>query len=107
MKKTFISGILFTSLMFAPTTQTKANDFCDVIDSTAETIMSARQSGVPMQHIITVYKENLDDISAVKEIILDAYSVPQYRVRENKRNAITEFRNKWYHGCLQSDFKGE
>ena len=71
-----------------------AHEVCSDFSSFAETVMTNRQSNIPMQAMMGTTESEL-----LRSVIADAYSQPRWSVPENRQNAIHEFRDKWYLGC--------
>lgn len=78
------------------------SDFCKVIDDLSKSIMSNRQTGMAMVDSMQIANKIEDDQmkDLVQAIVNDAYAEPRYSVEENQEKAITDFRNKMYHACI-------
>lgn len=70
---------------------------CAVISNFAETIMDARQKGVPIKDLM----ENSGDNQITAGIIRQAYYAPLWNSSEFKKQAVTEFSNDWYKSCMK------
>lgn len=70
-------------------------DYCEMVFKTAETTMSARQEGVSLAELFPKTKSELG-----QEMLLNAYSEPQYYTEEHKYDAEREFANRYYLDCL-------
>lgn len=80
------------------------SELCKVVDDLSRSIMSNRQSGVPMVDSMQIANNIEDDQvkDLVRAIVNDAYAEPRFSVEENQDKAITDFRNKMYHGCINN-----
>ena len=93
-----ITLLLLTAFISFPV---QAQDgLCSSFSSYTGSVMSARQGGVGIQTIIDVTKGTEIEGSAMA-IISDAYSVPIYSLKENKKLAVNEFTTKYYLICLE------
>lgn len=75
---------------------------CEVVDDLAKSIMTSRQAGTPMVENMRIADNNEDEQARalIKAIVSDAYAEPRYNTEENQDKAVTDFRNKMYHGCM-------
>ena len=78
------------------------SEFCKVIDDLSKSIMLNRQAGIAMADSMQVANsiEDTQMKGLVQAIVNDAYTEPRYSVEENQEKAVTDFRNKMYHGCI-------
>jgi hypothetical protein len=104
MKKVFLTLIMIVGSV----TTAQANDaLCAAHASTAATIMSARQEGVPMADMLNILK---GDFSAhtkdlYKKIIINAYSSPRFEIEKNQKKIIDDFRDKVHVDCLKDNLE--
>ena len=71
---------------------------CEEIERLSRAIMDARQAGVALVKVTEVMKG-----SALKPIVIDAYTRPLWSVDENKERAVNEFANSIYLICLKGE----
>lgn len=85
-------------------TASQIDSLCLSTGNLAESIMSARQSGVSISTVMTTVTSGIDDenvASVARNIILSAYEEPMFSFQENKDNAIRKFRNNQEAVCYQ------
>ena len=101
MKKTIFALSLMTAAVIgcAPANAgfSTPHKRCTVISNFAETIMDARQKGVPIKDLM----EKSGDNQITAGIIRQAYDAPLWGSSEFKKQAVTEFSNDWYKSCMQ------
>ena len=72
---------------------------CDSTGQLAESIMTARQSGVPlnkaMEQVIKIYPK-------ADQLLLDAYKQPIWNIKKNQDRAIADFKNNTLIICYGS-----
>lgn len=77
------------------------SDLCKQIDGAAETVMKARQQGVP---IAEIYKSTEKADSYVQGLFRmtakEAYSKPRFSSEEYQQKAVDDFRNEMFMACL-------
>ncbi|MBD8492988.1 hypothetical protein IFR09_11185 [Pseudomonas syringae] len=76
---------------------------CEILDGMAEAAMMSRQAGMPM---IEMYK-NADKAgpaiaNIAKPVIAQAYRQPRYPDEKSRAAAVTDFRDKFFQGCLSN-----
>ena len=91
MKK-LLAGLLLT----LSTTVNAAT--CEEIEALASSIMTARQSGVPLKQVIAI----ADGQDYIKRVAMVAYGITNYSTDEYKTKAIEEFADEVYLICLKS-----
>lgn len=111
MKYVITVIILFVFTLLVQADEEEPN-YCLSIESTAGTIMEARQVGVPMAKVMkhTHPKTGDDKIDEgvekiMKAMVMDAYKRPRFSSKEYQQNAILDFRNEWYLSCLEANDK--
>ena len=72
--------------------------FCKTFSQTAESLMSARQNGVPMSKAMEIAGDN----PLMKAMVSDAYDRPAFSMEENKLKTIREFGDTAYSICWKS-----
>lgn len=84
---------------------------CRSFMTTAEIIMSSRQSGVSLSDSLMILDRNFTNPEsaakreAVKQIVLAAYQEPYYHTDEMKDVSINEFAALHYMACLELNRK--
>lgn len=71
---------------------------CDTPTKLANSIMIARQIGVPMQEIMAAFPG--DPTTLYIAIVTEAYAVPAFQGQEYRDRAIAEFTDKTYLECV-------
>lgn len=77
------------ALTLAASPLTAETDVCAQAGSLAAKIMEARQVGVPVSAVISIFED--DNMTA---IILAAYQTPRFSSDEYQQRAIADFRNE-------------
>ena len=70
---------------------------CEQIETTARTIMNARQAGVPLKSVIKI----IDSNEVMKQIVIQAYDSSKYETDSYKKSAVEKFANEYYVSCLK------
>ena len=103
MKKIILSLSLMAS---APAVaNTSGNDtYCNQLATTAETLMDARQQGVPMSTAIGIVNKVKDkDLrGTMRNMVMQAYEAHRYMTAEVQQITIGNFRDEWHLACLRS-----
>ena len=94
--KSLVMGAAFVAAVEA--TASDANETCMTYYEFAETVMSGRQSGVPMPDMMAV----VEGEEVLVSIIRAAYRQPRMNVEENQQRYITDFANETYAECLEA-----
>ena len=79
-------------------------DLCAEVSEIAETIMERRQEGVSMQKMMDIIAYGTGSKGATnitETLIMKAYEIPRYRVKDNRERAVQEFKNRWYLACVK------
>ena len=78
-------------------------DNCNKVAQLSESIMSARQKGVPAERAYMVFskEENPTARDAYMALVTQAYEVPRFQTDENKRNAVSDFKDKTLVSCMR------
>ena len=97
MNKLVCATVITVMVSFTNTTLASDMEFCKGLASLANTVMSARQSGVPM----TTQVEIANGDSLVIDMIKQAYHHPKFGSDEYQKKAATEFSNMWFMACLE------
>lgn len=96
----------YTILAMAMMSNVAIADVCESYADLAETIMELRQRDVPADQLINTITNNVDDeraVSITKALVIDAYTDAAYNTEAYRNKAISQFRNKYYIGCLSSE----
>lgn len=90
---------IITAAIIAMATSAQAQeDPCPAFGGLAETMMIARQSGLPMSQMMELAGE--EDI--FRRMVIDAYDRPRYGTEEIQRLEIQDFRNEIEMDCYRS-----
>lgn len=103
MKKLFF-GLLIVCALVAPTNAYAVS--CEVLETLARSIMTARQDGVSMKSMVETATEgnpNEGTVKGTKMMITDAFNTPRYNSFEYRDKAINEFANKYYRVCVEGE----
>ncbi|GAB3099823.1 hypothetical protein G8770_03680 [Aestuariicella hydrocarbonica] len=87
-----------------PTAAIAADDWkttCKMVESTATTIMKARQNGAALSNLMEI----ADDSKFIEQVAIMAYDQPQYSTPENQKNAVSKFANELYLACIKETRK--
>ncbi|WP_151979751.1 hypothetical protein [Acinetobacter guerrae] len=82
--------------------------YCMIVLSLAEASIKAKQAGTPIKKSIEVSKQYFSDDDTLnlriilKELIMDAYSQPDYLSEEYKKRQLNEFTSKHYLNCMSA-----
>lgn len=74
-----------------------SQDKCFELSGLVQSIMDARQRGMPMQQVLTILKGE----PSVTPIVIEAYKVPHFGSPQFKQRAVTEFTNEFLVTCLE------
>jgi hypothetical protein len=76
---------------------------CKEFSLTAESIMSARQNGVPMYKMIEIYDDvNLARLRGLMDVIIEqAYETNRYNSKSFKQKAIEDFKDDIFLSCYK------
>ena len=101
MKKLILAATLAVASLSA--NATKTDEYCNLIYGYAETIMNARQNGLPMPKMRELVK-NINDkkLISIGDSLVDwAYSEPKYHSDEMQKYATNKFAERAYYGCKE------
>ena len=76
--------------------------YCKTLSEMAGSIMKNRQDEMHMAEMMKVAtggEPDLDELGAV--IIKDAYSTSAFSTEDNQKNAVNEFKEKWFSLCVK------
>ena len=101
MKKLILAATLTVASLSANASD--KDEYCNLIYGYAETIMNARQNGLPMPKMRQIVKNTNDDalISIGNSLIDWAYSQPKYHSKELQKHSTNRFAERAYYGCKE------
>lgn len=106
-----IIAALSIAILFSTANAAPNDSGCRSFMTTAEIIMSSRQSGVSLSDSLMILDRNFTNPEstakreAVKQIVLAAYQEPYYHTDEMKDVSINEFAALHYMACLELNRK--
>ena len=89
---TRIITALAVALAVSGQAQAQNSEKCKKIGAIAESIMKARQRGIPISKLMEVSEENAG--GSLRPVILFAYERPRYNSEEYQQEEIEDFRNR-------------
>ena len=104
MKRLLLAATLtVASLSANATKQDEKQTQCENMYEYAETIMKARQNGIPMTKMRDIVKSTNDKpmIALGNSLIEWAYSEPKYHSEEMQKYATNKFAEIMYYGCKE------
>lgn len=90
-----VLGVLLISISLQAKEDWRAS--CKVYAKLAYETMDARQSGISMVDMI----EAAEGQSSIEQVITAAYEVPRYSTERYREQAIQDFTDKVYLGCVK------
>ncbi len=102
MKKLLIASIIAIASINANASNNKLNN-CKGVSKLATSIMTLRQSGVPVVDALGIVKNDgskMDEL--VEKIVLMAYEQRAYSTKKYQDREIKEFGNQWFVGCMKN-----
>lgn len=77
---------------------------CQEVATISQSIMAARQKGVPMAQVLDVFqKAGVGPlITSIQAIAQDAYSRPQPTAEVDRQKAVADFQNEAYASCQKA-----
>ena len=101
MKKLLLAATLTVASLSA--NAAKQDEYCNLIYGYAETIMNARQNGMPMPKMRQIVKNTNDDaLISIGDSLIDwAYSQPKYHSEELQKYSTNRFAERAYYGCKE------
>ena len=106
MKRLLLAATLTVASLSA--NAAKQDEYCNLIYGYAETIMNARQNGLPMPKMRQIVKNTNDDaLISIGDSLIDwAYSQPKYHSEGLQKYSTNRFAERAYYGCKEV-FKGK
>ena len=96
------SAIIFSSCQLQPAFAAD-KEFCLTQLELAESVMLARQTGVPINRMLNRINGATDTFYNYHVLLVeDAYSTPRFLTEEYKRQAVVDFGTKIYNICRNS-----
>ena len=101
MKRLLLAATLTVASLSA--NAAKQDEYCNLIYGYAETIMNARQNGLPMPKMRQIVKNTNDDaLISIGDSLIDwAYSEPKYHSEEMQKYSTNKFAERAYYGCKE------
>jgi len=97
---------ILTAVIIMTASMTYASDdICGKYSELSESIMSARQAGVPAVKMIEtqIETDNVAFFNLYKELVIEAYEWPRYSFEDLQQESINDFKNKIYIECLKAN----
>jgi hypothetical protein len=101
----FLSSVFLIMLFTVGSANASSISDCEGAAKIGRIIMDARQSGTPVREVMSVMSISEMEGPArevMTSVILLAYEEPIYSTEKYKQQAITEFENGIYVGCLRA-----
>jgi hypothetical protein len=78
-------------------------DICFDLSETATLVMAYRQAGLSPSLLLRETLPNIpiESKEVFEDMVIMAYSHPEYTTEQNKERAIREFRDAWFLGCVE------
>lgn len=102
---------LFIAVVLASPMTLAADDPCEVYDVVAKAAMESRQKGKNLSKALayidkkvstTTNSSELQTYAAMRLAFVEAYKLPRFSTESMKADAISDFRNDFYSGCLRA-----
>lgn len=87
--------LALVALLLTPFSAQADMEVCSALSALAETIMEARQDGMPMRDVLNMAEEH-----GLSVMVHQAYVQPSMSSEEGKLRQRSEFGNKWMLVCL-------
>ena len=99
MKKLILAATLTVASLSANASD--KDEYCSLMYGYAETIMNARQNGLPMPKMRQIVKNTNDEaLISIGDSLIDwAYSEPKYHSEELQKYATNKFAEEAYYAC--------
>ncbi len=88
--------LLITALLSSPAMADTS--FCEEYYNTAKSIMQARQNGLPLAEVYSIYRNS----AFGKKVVLRAYTEPRFSNPEARKKEAEEFASYHFLGCLKA-----
>jgi hypothetical protein len=96
----YLAAIVVLALAVWGSNARAETSFCKQVETLAESVMTARQKGVPLSKIIEIAEES-EIGDTIRAMAMEAYSGPAYSTREYQDRKIRQFTDDWYLACLR------
>lgn len=101
---TLTAALLLTAAPVAAAPE--RDDICQSVGELAQTLMAARQSGVPMSKVMAVAKgDDEKAASLLRELVLLAYEKPRFSTAAYRTRAAVDFRDEVELSCWKAQKK--
>lgn len=95
---------MLTMLLLASVSSTPSSKelrLCDNITTLSETVMIARQEGIPMSYFVDLVSGYSEETrTLVLDVVKDAYDRPRWHTDERKFREVEDFRDQVYNECF-------
>jgi hypothetical protein len=96
-----MAGLCLANISLAA--KTKKSD-CEQMDSMAESVMKARQTGVPMATIYKITVTGDDYTSRIFKMLIEgAYKESRFSTEKYQEKAVVDYRNLIFLACTQNN----
>lgn len=76
---------------------------CQTLSDLAQTIMGARQTGVPLTNMISLVEQNEEPFKSIyKTLVMEAYKKPRYHTERMQTSETTDYSNQVLLECLKA-----
>ena len=90
-------------LLTAPTGHAREQSYCAIVGDLAESVMRARQTGVPMSKAMEIGAQQSEDAKNLIEMFaLQAYHQTRFSTEPLRHDAVVDFRNNIELECYQA-----
>lgn len=95
------AALVFGAMVIEAHAEPSALEVCSEISSMAGSLVSARFAGVPMAKTMEVMTRNSDN-PMLRQMVLDAYDIPDYSTQEYQERAKREHENREFAKCMRA-----
>ncbi|WP_077045246.1 hypothetical protein [Pseudomonas sp. KK4] len=101
--KHYLAFGLLSACVAMPLFAAEKPDECEQMDGMAETVMHARQSGVPMAKLYKIAVKDDGYVSRIYKMLIDgAYKENRFSSPEYQAKAVTDYRNIIFQACVSN-----
>jgi hypothetical protein len=94
---------LSTNVALAAKPSDETLSYCKTLSDMAGSIMKSRQDEMPMAEMMKVISGGEPDLASLGAVIVkDAYSTSAFRTEEDRKRAVSEFKEKWFSLCVKT-----
>lgn len=99
--KIIIKALVLSVVVISPA-MAASEETCRTAKEIAESVMSARQSGVDIVNMMDIANKTGGKLGALtKKMAIDAYSFPQFSTEEYRKKGVAEFGTRHYINCIK------